>query len=75
MMRALAANPNNMDVLMALGVSHTNELDLGEAVTHLTRWLASHPSYGSTVLEMGGPLPPDSSQALSHAVGSKAVML
>jgi hypothetical protein len=29
MLRALAANPSNMDVLMALGVSHTNELDTG----------------------------------------------
>ncbi len=29
MLRALAANPKNMDVLMALGVSHTNELDTG----------------------------------------------
>jgi hypothetical protein len=29
MLRALAADPANMDVLMALGVSHTNELDTG----------------------------------------------
>ncbi|KAF5835987.1 hypothetical protein DUNSADRAFT_6603 [Dunaliella salina] len=29
MLRALAADPQNMDVLMALGVSHTNELDTG----------------------------------------------
>lgn len=27
--KALAANPQSMDVLLALGVSHTNELDAG----------------------------------------------
>jgi len=68
MLRALAADPQNMDVLMALGVSHTNELDTGEAVQHLAAWLTAHPAYGQTVKEMGGPVPPDSSQGLSHVM-------
>lgn len=35
MLRALAADPNDADVRLALGVSHTNELDMGEAVSHM----------------------------------------
>jgi peroxin-5 len=30
MARALRADPSNLDVLLSLGVSHTNELDMGE---------------------------------------------
>ena len=35
MRRALAAEPNNLDVLLALGVSHVNELQEGQAVDYL----------------------------------------
>jgi peroxin-5 len=37
MARAHAADPRGLAVLLALGVSHTNELDQGEALAHL-RW-------------------------------------
>jgi hypothetical protein len=30
MLRALAASPRDPDVLLALGVSHVNELEMGE---------------------------------------------
>lgn len=60
MSRALNADPSSLDVRLSLGVSHTNELDTGEAVQHLYRWLESHPQYGP-VVSAAGP-PPDSSQ-------------
>lgn len=37
--RALAADPTNLDVLLSLGVSHTNELDQSEAAEYLRQWL------------------------------------
>lgn len=64
--KALKADPTNLDVLLSLGVSHTNELDQGEAVTYLGRWLAHHPQY-KRIAEAAGP-PPDSSQAHVHTV-------
>ncbi|TVU05272.1 hypothetical protein EJB05_48430 [Eragrostis curvula] len=46
MMRAQEADPRNLEVLLALGVSHTNELEQGEALRYLYRWLQNHPKYG-----------------------------
>ncbi|XP_062191621.1 peroxisome biogenesis protein 5-like isoform X2 [Phragmites australis] len=46
MMRAHEANPTNLEVLLSLGVSHTNELEQGEALRYLYRWLQNHPKYG-----------------------------
>ncbi|KAM0923736.1 hypothetical protein ACQ4PT_005348 [Festuca glaucescens] len=46
MLRAQEANPTNLEVLLALGVSHTNELEQGEALRYLSRWLQNHPKYG-----------------------------
>ncbi len=34
MLRALKANPRDLDVLLSLGVSHVNELDQSECDTH-----------------------------------------
>lgn len=51
--RALQVNPNNLDVLLSLGVSHTNELDSGEALTYLARWLYNHPNHRAAA-EMAG---------------------
>jgi peroxin-5 len=65
--RALAAEPDNLDVLMSLGVSHTNELDQGAALRFLREWLARHPAHGPAA--RAAPPPPDSSQAAAHAVG------
>ncbi|OAY75051.1 Peroxisome biogenesis protein 5 [Ananas comosus] len=47
MMRAQEADPSNLEVLLALGVSHTNELEQAEALKYLYRWLQNHPKYGS----------------------------
>ena len=42
--RAHAAAPGDGDVLLSLGVSHTNELDRGRALAHLSAWLRrTHP--------------------------------
>jgi hypothetical protein len=58
--KALIADPNNLDVLLSLGVSHTNELDHSEALTYLTRWIQTHPDH-MAIAEAAGP-PLDSSQ-------------
>lgn len=47
MMRAHEADPTNLEVLLALGVSHTNELEQAEALKYLYGWLKHHPKYGS----------------------------
>nr|DAD29004.1 TPA_asm: hypothetical protein HUJ06_030472 [Nelumbo nucifera] len=47
MMRAQEVDPTNLEVLLALGVSHTNELEQGEALKYLYRWLQHHPKYGT----------------------------
>ncbi|KAF3774270.1 Peroxisome biogenesis protein 5 [Nymphaea thermarum] len=59
MMRAMEADPNNLEVLLALGVSHTNELEQSAALKYLYRWLQQHPKYGSLV-------PPDQTDKLYH---------
>ena len=38
--KAMAADPNNAEVLLSLGVSYTNELDQGRALNFLTAWLS-----------------------------------
>jgi tetratricopeptide (TPR) repeat protein len=43
--RAVAADPLNLDALLALGVSYTNELDQTRALRHLQLWLESHPDF------------------------------
>ncbi|OVA13117.1 Tetratricopeptide repeat-containing domain [Macleaya cordata] len=47
MMRAQEADPTNLEVLLALGVSHTNELEQAAALKYLYRWLQHHPKYGN----------------------------
>lgn len=46
MMRAQEADPTNLEVLLALGVSHTNELEQSAALKYLYQWLHNHPKYG-----------------------------
>ncbi|CAL4999593.1 unnamed protein product [Urochloa decumbens] len=61
MMCAQEANPTNLEVLLALGVSHTNELEQGEALRYLYRWLQNHPKYGGLALPQStdSPYGPD----------------
>ncbi|XP_044472600.1 peroxisome biogenesis protein 5 isoform X5 [Mangifera indica] len=47
MMRAQEADPTNLEVLLALGVSHTNELEQAAALKYLYGWLHHHPKYGT----------------------------
>ncbi|CAL8998763.1 unnamed protein product [Prunus brigantina] len=46
MMRAQEADPTNLEVLLALGVSHTNELEQAAALKYLYGWLRHHQKYG-----------------------------
>ena len=41
--KALQADPGNPEVLLSLGVSHTNELDQSRALTYLMEWLKAQP--------------------------------
>ncbi|XP_040972430.1 uncharacterized protein [Gossypium hirsutum] len=45
MMRAQEADLTNLEVLLALGVSHTNELEQTAALKYLYGWLRHHPNY------------------------------
>ncbi|XP_024394848.1 peroxisome biogenesis protein 5 isoform X2 [Physcomitrium patens] len=49
MVKARDADPSNLEVLLALGVSHTNELEQDEALRYLRGWLQHHPKYGALV--------------------------
>ncbi|KAL1815009.1 hypothetical protein ACET3Z_017583 [Daucus carota] len=60
MMRAHEADPTNLEVLLALGVSHTNELEQAAALKYLYSWLCHHPKYGTIA-------PPELSDSLNHA--------
>ncbi|KAF6155026.1 hypothetical protein GIB67_035773 [Kingdonia uniflora] len=43
MMRAQDVDPENLEVLLALGMSHTNELEQAVALKYLYGWLQNHP--------------------------------
>lgn len=60
MVRARDAEPTNLEVLLSLGVSHTNELEQQEALKYLRGWLQNHPKYGSLI-------PVDQIPGLNHA--------
>ncbi|XP_008806178.1 peroxisome biogenesis protein 5-like isoform X1 [Phoenix dactylifera] len=59
MMRAQEVDPTNLEVLLALGVSHTNELEQPEALKYLYKWLQNHPKYG-------GLTPPEQADSLYY---------
>lgn len=59
MVRARDAEPTNIEVLLSLGVSHTNELEQQEALKYLRAWLQNHPKYG-------GLIPVDQVSGLNH---------
>ncbi|KAK8267467.1 hypothetical protein V6Z12_D11G000200 [Gossypium hirsutum] len=60
MMRAQEADPTNLEVLLALGVSHTNELEQTAALKYLYGWLRHHPKYGTLA-------PPELANSLYYA--------
>ncbi|KAF6149283.1 hypothetical protein GIB67_026139, partial [Kingdonia uniflora] len=60
MMVAQDGDPKNLEVLLALGVSHTNELEQAAALKYLYGWLQNHPKYGTIA-------PPERSNYLYYA--------
>ncbi|XP_011628211.1 peroxisome biogenesis protein 5 isoform X2 [Amborella trichopoda] len=60
MIRARDADPTNLEVLLALGVSHTNELEQAAALKYLRGWLQHHSKYGTLI-------PPGEPDVLVHA--------
>ena len=64
--KALAADPNDFDALLSLGVSHTNELEQSEALNYLREWIVKHQVHGPAARQMPGP--PDSSQAMGYVI-------
>ncbi len=63
--RALLLEPDNLEALLSMGVSHTNELDLTHAVHFLHQWLKKHPVHGAVVPAEEAA---DASQTLSHVL-------
>ncbi len=43
LLRAAEVDPTNLEALLELGVSFTNELDEGQALLFLHSWLLHHP--------------------------------
>jgi peroxin-5 len=64
--RAVAADPEDLDALLSLGVSHTNELEQSEALGYLREWIMRHPTHGTAAKHTPGP--PDSSQAMAYVI-------
>src|SRR3569833_3211526 len=60
MLKAQEAEPTILEVLLRLGVSHTNELEQQEALGYLRSWLQNHPRYGKLVPQDG------SAEGLGH---------
>ena len=58
MTKANEADPNNLEVLLSLGVSHTNELDQDEAVGHMRAWLRNQPRFRALEAEHASALGP-----------------
>ena len=45
LMRSVEADPTNLEALLELGVSFTNELEEGQALRYLHSWLLNHPDF------------------------------
>lgn len=45
MLRGLEVDPYNLDLLLSLGISCTNELDQDQALSYLKTWIQHHPLY------------------------------
>ena len=52
--RAVSSDPHNLEALLSLGVSYTNELDQTRALHHLQHWLESHPEFAGLELPKAG---------------------
>ena len=62
MTKANEADPTNLEVLLSLGVSHTNELDQEDATGFMRAWLRNQPRFAALEAEYAasiGPGAPD----------------
>jgi peroxin-5 len=57
-LNALKNEPNNLDTLLALGISCTNILDEVKAMNFLKQWMMKNPKYNS-LLEIDPNIVPD----------------
>ena len=65
MTKANEADPTNLEVLLSLGVSHTNELDQEEATGHMRAWLRNQPRFAALEAEYAaGPHPLDTPESV-----------
>jgi peroxin-5 len=55
LLRAFRADPDNLDALLDLGVSFTNELAQEQALQYLQLWLSKHPKYQVLAGATAGP--------------------
>ena len=57
MTKANEADPANLEVLLSLAVSHTNELDQEEAIGHMRAWLRNQPRFAALEAEYAASAP------------------
>lgn len=53
LLKAVETDNNNLEALLELGVSCTNELDQNQALAFLEAWLEAHPVYSNVVQSVG----------------------
>lgn len=54
LLNAVKVDPYNLEALMMLGVSYTNDLEESRALKYLKTWLLNNPDYQTEALEMEG---------------------
>jgi tetratricopeptide (TPR) repeat protein len=67
MLRGLAVDPYNLDLLMSLGISCTNEFDEDQALMYLKTWLQHHPIYAEIPVDQSSNLKDDILEAFKVA--------
>lgn len=64
---AIHYDPFNIDALLALGTSYTNEMKVDEALDCLRNWVVHNPAFQNIQHELGSPSAASSSSAASPA--------
>lgn len=70
MLRALRADGKDLEVLLSLGVSHTNEFAQAEATMYLLTWLKNNPKYNVAITNI--PATGDVAPAAAVALFTRA---
>lgn len=68
MLRGLEVDPYNLELLMYLGISCTNEFDEEQALMYLKTWVQHHPLYSDIPVDLTQNLKEDILEALKVAV-------